>query len=685
MKTWKFRLTYNGSNFDFTAAMVKGWDDISLALQRNSLLRGALFQYSNVFQFIGKAKDFVQQCVDNGGIEAAMYQQIYEGNESGHAGSFVKRGTPLKASFKTYDNNGTIAKLTFAISGFEEKLFNRIDTNIEYGISEAVDGEVLDAPKYKFSRMPDQVIVGDAEVILDETQINVLATSDNQPVIFPNIGVITSIKFSSIQEVNASYNIDWPPAVAIYHKALQRSRVRLVIKDLLLSFNKVSGTTFNCVRAFFIHKLDANMNIIIPNINTGYYYDSNTNTTSAFNINEDLIIDLEQGESIAFRLTVEFIAPTIGNGWSYHFANNGNVSIVSQSFFQETVTNCILPHEAIERIISQITGKKDALVSNFFGRTELGYTVDGKGAYCALLNGLLIRSFPTDLAKQTFSLKELLDNFIKIYNLVAWINDEKLYIEEYKDAYDLNRIIKIEKHGGVTVNLIESMHVANLKYGYINQEYEEASGLNNINGQYERQTHIQTTKNALNLTVSYRADPIGIELSRRLPYVTNPKFDYRNDKDTFIVLCKKGNGSEIVPILGAEYGTIEGLINSATVYNIGLTPRTILKNWDNVISSGLYLYPQKFIKFVKGPNNSDLIVNGVAERANIEVSTLSPPLFLPYNLMVKEAIMTASQLDYLRQYPNSIIEVGGYYGMVDELDTKLNTGKTNMKLIRANR
>jgi len=667
MKTWKFRLTYNGSNFDFTAAMVKGWGDISLALQRNSLLRGALFQYSNVFQFRGKAKDFVQQCVDNGGIEAAMYLQIYEGNESGHAGSFVKRGTPLKASFKTYDNNGIIAKLTFAISGFEEKLFNRMDTNMEYGILEAIDGEILSAPKYQFLRMPDQVIKGEGEFISNHIDIGRYTNA------FP---ILFSIKTTNIIGLKNVYGSSYEDFIII--SEADESEYIVSIKNLKITsrFSHVneSKAYFRIIKYNSDNSVKTTINNTLLNLPAGTEPHIDT-------INTDFTIILNKNE----KLNIHIYSATV-------YVETENWTIVPEkfivklnSFVPETTTNCILPHEAIERIASQITGKKDALVSNFFGRTELGYAVDGKGAYCALLNGLLIRSFPTDLAKQTFSLKELLDNFIKIYNLVAWIQDEKLHIEEYKDAYDLNRIIKIEKHGGVTVNLIESMHVANLKYGYINQEYEEASGLNNINGQYERQTHIQTTKNALDLTVGYRADPIGIELSRRLPYVTNPKFDYRNDKDTFIILCKKGNGSEIVPILGAEYGTIEGLINSATVYNIGLTPRTILKKWDNVISAGLYLYPQKFIKFVKGPNNSDLIVNGVAERANIEVSTLLPPLFLPYNLNVKEAIMTAAQLDYLRQYPNSIIEVGSYYGMVDELDTKLNTGKTNMKLIRANR
>lgn len=686
MKTWKFRLTYKNTSHNFTGSELRNWDNLEQSLELNETLRGALFSISNVFEFIGKAKNFIQNATDNGGIEANIYLQMFTGNESGHAGSFVKRGKPLKASIKTYSNNGVVAKLTFAISGFQEKFFNRMETVMEYGISEAVDGEILEAPKYQFLRMKDQVIVGGAEILIDETQINILATiGGNEPVLFKYIGVATSVNFSAIQEVRPSYSIEWPPAAAIYHRALQKSKVRIVVKDLQLYFWKQSGTTFNCIRAFFIHKLDANMQVIGPELTVTTYFDSNTATSSTFNINEDLIIDLEAGESIAFRVSVEFIAPNIGNGWSYKFTNNGSIKIISESFYQETTTNCVFPHEAFERIISQITGKTNAFYSTFFGRTDLGYAVDGVGAYCILLNGLLIRSFDTDKAKQTFALKELIDNFIKLYNLVGWFENDIFHLEKYEEAYNLNRVIEVTQHGEVVVNLIESAHVANLKYGYIRQEYEEATGLESFNQQFEMQTHIKTSKNALDLTVGYRTDGVGIELSRRLPYVTNPKYDYRNDKDTFLILCKKGNGSEIVPILGAEYGVVTGVTNPLTTYNVGLSPATILKNWYNVISSGLYLYPENYIKFVSGTKNTNLAINGVEERANIKVSNLNYPLFLPYNLTIKDAILTDEQFEELELYPTSVIKIGDFYGIVKNSTIDLNTNKAELNLTRANR
>jgi len=685
MKTWKFKLTYGSSSFDCTGDMVINWDSISLKLERNDMLRGALFQYSNVFEFIGRAKDFVQKVVDGGGMEAELYLQMFEGNESGHKGSFIRLGQPIKASLKTYDNNGTIAKVTFAISGFEEKIFNRYDAQIEYGIKEAIDGEALIDAIYADQRLHDRVLSGVAEIVMDETRVSVLGTAEYDP-INSNTGAIFTIKNSSIQEVVSSFNIDFPPLQGFFQNAINKASVRVVIKDLAIHFGKQAGASFICTRAVFIVKLDVNNNEYPGRLNVASYYDRDFVLTSDFNINEDFTVELIEGDSIAIKVVVEFIATGAGAGWHYEFKNNGSVDIDSRSYFPATITKAISPFDAINRIVSQITGKEDAFKSNYLGYTEKGYAVDGEGAFNMLLSGKLIRSFPVIDAKISFSLSDLMSNFIKAFNLVAWIENDVLRLEKYNDAFDLNRIIKIEKHGNVSVNLIEKMHFSNIKYGYNNQSYEESTGLDNTHGLFERQTHIKSTKNSLDLIVQYRTDSEGIELARRLDYVYHAKQDYRADNDIFIIQSKIGFGTEINSIEGSEIGTIEGVLSPNTAYNMGLTPRDIFKNWSNVISSGLYLYPQKKIKFVSGASNTALVVNGVAEKSDIEVASLTTPLFLPYNLMVEDAFFAVEQLNYLKQYPNAVIEIGNYYGIVDEMDIDLNTMKTNnLKLIRVNR
>jgi hypothetical protein len=697
MKTWKYKLIYNTSTLSFGTENVKNWDGMEQTIARNETLRGHLVSLTNVFEFIGDARLFIQNAIDSGGMEAEVYMQIYEGNGSGHSGSFKKYGNPLKACLKTYENTTTILKITFAVSGFEEKLFNRLDTNVRYNITEAIDGEYIGLPAYAGLTMPDRVLSGSAElnIPLQSVKFGQFDSPEARPT--GRISLATDILNTAIPKIvdttqTLFATIIGDPAFPDYLCLLQHvqntTKLHIKISDLNIRLDPYGvGSLGNPTIYILLQKLGANNNVsqTIASIQMTDGYSGVNFSGGNMSLIGEWDVILQNNESII--LSFWFALTRTGSELDYGLigsVSGGKIELYSESNFDQTTTKCALAHETFERIIAQTTGAKNAFYSNFFGRQNIGYAADGVGAYTALLNGLLIRSFPDDLANLTFNFGELLKNMQNMFNLVGWIKNDKLYLEKFEDAYDLTNFIEITEYGEIKVNLIESDHVTNIKYGYTDQSYEEASGLKSFNLQAERQTFVKSSNNKTDLTVTYRADDIGIELARRLDYRHNPKLDYRADADNFVIICKK-NTSGVIVKLASDYGTITGVDSPNTAYNVGITPLSILKRWYNVISNGLYLYPQKAIKFVSGAKNTNLKINGEAETKTILVSELTPPLFLPFALNVSDALITSDQFKFIIANPTTLLKIGYFYGIIDTAKIDMNTNKAELKLIRANR
>jgi len=690
MKTWKFKLMFGASILTVDSSNVKNWDSQEETLEINETLRGALLSVSGVYEFIGKARSFIQNAIDTAGMEAELYMQIYEGNESNHDGSFKKSGQPLKACMKSYHNSPTTLKISFAISGFEEKLFNRIDSTINYNISEAIDGETLNAAKYTTLTLPDRVLSGSAELNIPLQDFKFEAYSNGSASIVVSIAsnIVNSAipKVLNVSQTLYEINTIHPSYLAFIQNVSNLTNLHITISNFSIDLSTYNIASLPCILfGVYLQKRNLAGEFVETIAKDRYTLTTLTSKTLAISGEWDVSLSIGQSLELYFEIVIDRGGIEPSDFGIVGTVNGGKIEMYSESYFDQTETRCVLAHEAFERILSQITGSQNSFKSNFFGRTDIGYSSDGEGAYTALLNGLLIRSFPTDEANLTFSLSELLKNMINAFNLVGWIEGNVLHLEKYSDAYNLNNFIEIGTFGEVNVNLIEKDHLTNVKYGYINQSYEEASGLKSFNLQAERQSFIKSSNNKIDFTLSYRADDIGIELARRLDYKHNPTLDYRADNDTFIIICKPNIGGKVIVRLGAEYGAITGIDSPLTAYNIGITPLTVLKNWGNVISSGLYLNPTKKIKFLSGSKNTSLGINGKNEIDDIIVSDLGLPLFLPFMLNVTDAILTGSQWDQIKLNPTTLLKIGYFYGKIDSIKIDRNTMKSEIQLIRANR
>jgi hypothetical protein len=98
---------------------------------------------------------------------------------------------------------------------------------------------------------------------------------------------------------------------------------------------------------------------------------------------------------------------------------------------------------------------------------------------------------------------------------------------------------------------------------------------------------------------------------------------------------------------------ITGLINPSTAYNINLSPKRSFGPNGSFIHSFIE-DDSSNIEFTSGEKNSDMVADGLIEKANVPVSTLAPRLFKPYYLNF-EAIVPNDFLSVMATNPYGLI------------------------------
>jgi len=98
---------------------------------------------------------------------------------------------------------------------------------------------------------------------------------------------------------------------------------------------------------------------------------------------------------------------------------------------------------------------------------------------------------------------------------------------------------------------------------------------------------------------------------------------------------------------------ITGLINPSTAYNINLSPKRAFGQNGSFIHSFIE-DDSSNIEFTSGEKNSDMVADGLIEKADVPVSTLAPRLFKPYYLNF-ECTVPDNFLDVMASNPYGLI------------------------------
>ena len=212
----------------------------------------------------------------------------------------------------------------------------------------------------------------------------------------------------------------------------------------------------------------------------------------------------------------------------------GELKVDENSFHEKTETKAILAYELVDRLVTIATGKERVFYSDFLGRTDLGYPVDGKGSLTGCTHGFWVRNFdkfpiPTEgppkienlFKPLTTSFKDCVSSLDAVWCAGIGIenvnNKEIVRLEELSYFYNKNVTIKLPNQvKNVKRSIAVDKYYSSIEVGYeLGGTYEEACGLDEYNTKTTYTTVINRLNNVFQKLSKYRADSYGLEFARR--------------------------------------------------------------------------------------------------------------------------------------------------------------------------
>lgn len=177
--------------------------------------------------------------------------------------------------------------------------------------------------------------------------------------------------------------------------------------------------------------------------------------------------------------------------------------------------------------------------------------------------------------------------------------------------------------------------------GYKDQEYDQ------LNGRYEYnagQTYLMQTINkgaVLDLVSPFSHSQFAI-YNQWINYIIDKGKNSKTDNEIFIIeIGDSATGGYYAPI--AQSGTVTGVLEIATAYNMGLTPHHNLIRNGGRIRSGTYRQDNGVVKFQKADRNAAITTNfgnGYynVEYADVYIANLKAAYFQPMIFAVEKTV-----------------------------------------------
>jgi hypothetical protein len=317
----------------------------------------------------------------------------------------------------------------------------------------------------------------------------------------------------------------------------------------------------------------------------------------------------------------------------------------------------------------------DVFRSNFFGRRDRGYDVDGPGAHTLLTGGFQVRGFPlltapapttpglTDLRKTLFaSWDELFNSAAAVWGLGCgpeWEGDRLVYRVEPLDYWYSKDVVLDLTGAGVltdTVKVSEGRLYQTVEVGCEQWQAEAANGLDEVNSKRQYTTPLTVTSNAYRALSKYSTSGSLLETTRRNRFDATATTDTSQDATNFFVcLWPLGAGYETERL--QRVVRIDGVLSPATVYNVALSPARVARTHAAAFGAGRPPAAPLGLRYQSGEGNvtarSQLVTEAalVVENADVVPADLPAPLWRPEQAELKAIPLNRTQLRALLGFP----------------------------------
>lgn len=709
-----------------------GWQNDEKELARHKQYHGIISRFSNSSKFIGDGKDFIQLVDDIEGINADIELKREEKHPQTDVWQLGYSGN-LDLSTKETENNQIAIK--FNSGGLEQLLKARESDQIEIDRTTTIDGKTIPEIQPITVALDGRRIFlkSKLETVLNDNSISLYCESNGGATRNQTAGMPLSVinqSHEQVQDVLSGNTADENTGTTgmMFFANSDKKRTLQIKTDFTFKFN-----------AHQDHIDWADFKISITKYKNGIDYDTPTRTQlftlatkeamSAangllFSVNYNGTITVEVGESLAIEVfqKADFkVSPNAKLAIDLTEIT-GSLFIEEDSFYEKSTTKAVLAHELMEQLVTIGTNKEKAFYSDFLGRTDLGYAVDGPGSLTAATHGFWVRQFdklpiPTESPKVenlfkplTTCFKDAVNSLDAVWNIGIGIetvgNKERVRLEELSYFYNNNVTIRLPfqvkkvKRSCATEYYYSSLEFGSEKGG----TYEEAMGLDEFNTKSTFTTIINRLKGTYSKVSKFRTDNYGLEFARRKPKSLNDTEDTSYDNDVFLMDLKRGylpsvfeqrkwqDDFEQIPT---------GVFNPESASNIRFSPFNCLLRHSWWFGGGFKKYLSDYVRYGSSTANSQLKTklngkNEYSENGNIINSELTTARFFP-EWVEFEAKCT---FDIMQMVEGSTIiagkEVKNFYGLVEFINENNQkekgflfnlkpNGKGQWKLLKSNR
>lgn len=653
-----------------------GYENDEKELARHEQYHGIISRFSNSSKFIGSGKDYIKLVDEIDGINAEIKMKREERHPQTDDWTLSYSGYLDQSTMET--ENGQLS-IKFSSGGIEQLLKARESEQVEIDRTTTIDGKTILAlepitvaldgrriflkTKYELNKSEDTVILSNfsngnvrgSSVPVPISIINQSHESAQSPIISALVGNNSgNLSNGTGRSGNGENGL-------MFFAISDKDRILRVKFKINFTVNLTKWDHVNSYRFWARLATYKDSSNYIFKENRVLFTDNNyvRLNQKTFSVNFDDTITLLAGESLG--LVFDHCAD-LGNNTTRRGHVDTTIKLNSvtdmfieeDSFFEKSQTKAVLAHELLDRLVTIGTNNEKSFYSDFLGRTDLGYAVDGPGSLTGITHGFWIRQYdklpiPNEELKidnlfkpLTTSFKDAVASLDSVWNIGVGIetvgNKERVRIEELSYFYNNNvtirlplQVKKVKRYKAVNY-YYSGLEFGNEKGG----DYQEAMGLDEYNTKSTFTTIINRVKETYSKISKYRSDLYGMEFARRKPKSLNETEDTPYDTDNFMMDLKRGVTSIFEQRKWQDDFEKEptGVFNPESATNLRFSPFNCLLRHSWWFGGGFKKYLTDYVSYGSSKSNSQLKTkligkNEYAENGSIINSELMKPRFFP--------------------------------------------------------
>lgn len=589
---YKCELVVGGYSYDVTDNLVN-WDDVEMSFKRNDY-DGVVRSFSTKFQFANGAYSLLLKQYTDNYLKSNASIVFYIRNNSWLWNEKFR----CALDFSTFSHNGTTCEINAVDNSLASLIKAKKGTQYEYPVGELKEEYKLFYDRMQMHNQANFTITGENEEesgAVMHTYVDIPQNTEDISSSLPLYIVTPDIFNKNVVEIydeeqnnNIPYSGTTPPP-AFFMKCLRTFTTVNIKFDLVVRTFGGKGLSNVILRHYDGTNYKDILRVVIP---------INDNYVAMKTPDEGIDIKMASGDMLFFVLNA--IGATRFD-FAYPIADPRyiNISFVGQD--EAVSIDVVKPISLLSRLLKSINGGKEGVTC------EIASGVDSRLDNTLIVAAESIRGIEDAKIYTSYTKfvkwMEAEFGFVPVVgeNKVTFVHRDSLFQDvQIKDFTGNSR----EFEYSINSSLIYS----GIKVGYDKQDYDSVNGRDEFHFTNEYLTGITLTDNVLDLISPYRADAYGIEFlaAKRGEDTT----DSKSDNDIFFVGAElSGDKYKLIRI------PVSGVISPDTMFNAMYSQRYMIKANEKLIGA----FTDR-LEFASSEGNSDVVIDGVSEKADILIS-----------------------------------------------------------------